>query len=147
MRAVETKVEIAVSPEAAVRAFTELQAMQQWWHVERGLVEAREGGVWALAWERSEHGFKYVITGRIASLKPRRLVITEMLYFNPDRPVFGPMSLTLEADPAASGCELTIRQDGYGEGADWDWYHKVVSWAWPEVAQDIKVYLEGQSPE
>lgn len=143
MRAVETKIKVAASPEAAVRAFLDLQAMKQWWHVERGLVQAYERGVWALAWERSEHGFKYVITGRIASLEPRRLVITEMLYFNPDRPVFGPMSLTVEAAPILEGCELTIQQDGYGNGADWGWYYKVVSWAWPEVAKDIKGFLEG----
>jgi uncharacterized protein YndB with AHSA1/START domain len=142
MRAVETKFEVAVPCEAAVRAFVELDAMKKWWGVERGLVEAREGGVWALAWERSEHGFKYIITGRITRLESRRVVISEVLYFNPDKPIFGPMSLTFEASPRAAGCELTIRQDGYGNGEDWDWYYKVVSWAWPEVAKDIKKYLE-----
>lgn len=126
----------------AIRAFVDLDAMKQWWHVERGLVESRTGGIWALAWERSEHGFKYVITGRIALLEPQRLVITEMLYFNPERPIFGPMSLTVEAAPAADACELTIKQDGYGDGPDWDWYYKVVSWAWPEVAKELKEFLE-----
>jgi hypothetical protein len=146
MRTIETKIHVAVRPETALQAFLQLEAMQKWWSVDRGLVEAREGGVWALAWERSEHGFKYVITGRIASLLPgRQLLISEMLYFNPDRPVLGPMSLMIAAAPANGGCELTIRQDGYREGADWDWYYKVVSWAWPEVAKDIKSFLEAQS--
>ncbi|HET7873131.1 MAG TPA: SRPBCC domain-containing protein [Terriglobales bacterium] len=145
MKAVETTVHVAASPEAALQAFLQLEAMQKWWGVERGLVEPREGGVWALAWERSEHGFKYVITGRISSLQPgRQVVITEMLYFNPERPVLGPMSLTITATRASGGCDLTIRQDGYRDGPDWDWYYKVVSWAWPEVAKDIKSYLEKQ---
>lgn len=145
MKAVETTVHVAASPEAALQAFLQLEAMQKWWGVERGLVEPREGGVWALAWERSEHGFKYVITGRISSLQPgRQVVITEMLYFNPERPVLGPMSLTITATPAHGSCDLTIRQDGYRDGPDWDWYYKVVSWAWPEVAKDIKSYLEKQ---
>jgi activator of Hsp90 ATPase-like protein len=142
MRAVEARIEVSISPEAAVDAFLDLEAMRGWWHVERGLVQVREGGVWALAWERSEHGFKYVITGRIASLEPRRLLITEMLYFNPERPVFGPMSLAVDAAPTLAGCELTVRQDGYGDGADWDWYYRVVRWAWPEVLKELKEFLE-----
>jgi uncharacterized protein YndB with AHSA1/START domain len=149
MRTVETRIQVARSPQAALQVFLDLETMKRWWHVERGLVEAREGGVWALAWERSEHGFKYVITGRIARLEAgRKLVIGEMLYFNPDRPVLGPMALTVEVSPAGNGCELIIRQDGYQDGPDWDWYYKVVSWAWPEVAKDIKQFLEseGQDP-
>jgi uncharacterized protein YndB with AHSA1/START domain len=146
MRAVETRIEIAVTPEAALRVFLDLEALKKWWHVDRGSVEPRAGGVWAFAWEPSERGFKYVITGRITTLEPgKRLVITEMIYFNPDRPVFGPMSLTVEAAPARAGCVLTIIQDGYGEGPEWEWYHKVVSWAWPEVAKEIKEFLEAGS--
>ena len=146
MRAVKTSIAVASTPEAALQVFLDLDAMKNWWHVDRGVVEPREGGVWAFAWERSEHGFKYVITGRINALEPgKRLVITEMLYFNPDRPVFGPMSLTVEAAPTTDGCVLTIIQDGYGNGPDWDWYYKVVSWAWPEVAKEIKAFLEADS--
>ena len=145
MKAVETTLHVATTPQKVLQAFLQLEAMQKWWGVERGLVEPREGGVWALAWERSEQGFKYVITGRINSLQPsRQVVITEMLYFNPERPVLGPMSLTITAAPAGEGCDLTIRQDGYRDGPDWDWYYKVVSWAWPEVAKDIKSFLEKQ---
>jgi len=70
MRTVETRIHVAATPDAALNAFLELEAMRKWWHVDRGLVDPREGGVWAFAWERSEHGFKYVITGRIASLQP-----------------------------------------------------------------------------
>ncbi len=28
------------------------------------------------------------------------------------------------------------------DGEDWDWYYKVVSWAWPEVAKKLKEFLE-----
>jgi hypothetical protein len=146
MRTVETRIRVAAKPEAALGAFLHVNAMREWWHVERGLVEPREGGVWAIAWECSEHGFKYVITGRLASVDlARRLVISEMLYFNPDRPVLGPMTLTVEAVPVENGCELAIRQEGYRDGSDWDWYYKAVSWAWPEVAKDIKQFLETPS--
>jgi uncharacterized protein YndB with AHSA1/START domain len=143
MRAVKASIGIAVAPAIAIQAFLDLEAIKKWWHVDRGVLEPRAGGVWAFAWERSEHGFKYVITGRIKTLEQgKRLVITEMLYFNPDRPIFGPMALMVEAVPAAQGCVLTITQDGYGDGPEWDWYYKVVSWAWPEVAKEIKDFLE-----
>ena len=148
VRTVETKIHVAATEENVLRAFLDLEAMRHWWHVDRGLVEPREGGVWALAWERSEQGFKYVITGRIASLEPgQRLVITEMLYFNPDRPVLGPMSLMVKAGVSPGGCELTIQQDGYRDGPDWDWYYKVVSWAWPQVAKDIEQFLETEAQQ
>jgi len=148
MRTVEATAQIATTRERAIQAFLQLDALRDWWHVDRGLVAPCEGGIWAFAWERSEHGFKYVITGRITALDPaRRLVISDMLYFNPERPVLGPMSLTVEAVPFENGCRLTVRQEVTGEGGDWDWYYKVLNWAWPEVLKELKEYLEHPQEE
>lgn len=97
MRRVETTVRVEAPPETLIRAFIDVKAMGQWWGVDRGLVEPREGGAWALAWERSLGGFRYVTTGRIMSLDPgRRICIAELVYFSPERPVLGPMTLTVE---------------------------------------------------
>ena len=139
MRHVETSIEVAAAAPAVVRAFLELPALEKWWHVDRGVVDPRIGGVWALAWQRSEHGFKYFITGRIDALTDSRLQIGNLVYFNPERAALGPMALTIESD----GKRMTIRQDGYREGGDWDWYYEAVSKAWPMVAEDIKAFLEG----
>ncbi len=143
MRHVETTVRVNAAPEAVLRAFTDVEAMRQWWGADRGLVEPREGGVWALAWERSAQGFKYVTTGRIASMEPGcRLCIADLVYFNPDRAVLGPMMLTVQVTAVDGGCLLTIRQDGYRDGPDWDWYRDAVSQAWPEVAKLVKRFVE-----
>jgi hypothetical protein len=99
--------------------------------------------VWALAWERSDQGFRYVETGRIAVIKPgRRLVISGLTYFSPDHAVLGPMSLSVDVTPDSEASVLTIRQDGYQDGPDWDWYYESVRSAWPEVAKLIKNFLE-----
>jgi uncharacterized protein YndB with AHSA1/START domain len=143
MRQVEATIAVRAAPQSAVWAFTDVGAMRQWWGVERGLVEARVGGVWALTWKRSDQGFKYVVTGRVATLEPDRLVISDYLYFHPDRPVLGPMTLTVSATAAGdSSSVITIRQDGYQEGPHWDWYYDTVCAAWPEVAKLIKRFLE-----
>jgi uncharacterized protein YndB with AHSA1/START domain len=143
MRNFETTVRVGAPPKALIRAFIDVEAMRQWWGVERGLVEPREGGVWALAWDRSPEGFKYVMTGRIISLEPgRRLRIADMLYFNPERAVLGPMTLIVEVASVAGVCEMTIRQEGYQDGLDWNWYYDAVRSAWPEVAKSVKRYAE-----
>jgi uncharacterized protein YndB with AHSA1/START domain len=143
MKHVETTVRVAAPPEALIRAFIDVEAMGQWWGVDRGLVEPREGGTWALAWERSPAGFKYVTTGRIMSLEPgRRICIAELVYFNPERPVLGPMTLTVEVAAVEGGSDVTIRQEGYQDVSDWNWYYDAVRVAWPEVAKSLKRYAE-----
>ncbi len=52
------------------------------------------------------------------------------------------MSLTVTAKRTAAGSLLTIRQDGYADGPDWDWLYESVRVAWPEVAKTIKRFLE-----
>jgi hypothetical protein len=37
---------------------------------------------------------------------------------------------------------MTIRQQGYREGADWDWSYEAVRDAWPRVAKSAQIYLE-----
>ena len=145
MRHVETSISVHASPEATLQAFARVDAMRQWWGADRGLIEPREGGVWSLAWERSAAGFKYVTTGRIDVLQPgRRLGINNLVYFNPDRTVLGPMALTVTVVPTEIGCDLTIRQEGYQDGPEWDWYYDSVRAAWPEVAKLVKQYAEVQ---
>jgi hypothetical protein len=37
---------------------------------------------------------------------------------------------------------MTIRQEGYKDGPDWNWYYDSVGAAWPEVTQFVKRYAE-----
>jgi hypothetical protein len=147
-KSVETSLVIAADGEAVLEAFLDVEAMQVWWGLDRGLVEAREGGVWALTFERSPQGFAYVTTGRIDTLiRGERVQIGNLVYVSPERPVLGPLSLSILAERVSVGVTLmTIRQDGYGDGADWSWYYQAVLAAWPDVATRVKRYVE-QGPE
>jgi hypothetical protein len=145
MRTVQADIQLAVAPQEAIQAFLDVQALQAWWGVERALVEPFKGGLYALTWKISEAGFGFVTTGIIADLDPTaRLRVEKYTYFNPTRDILGPMTLVVEALPMAKGhTRLQVIQDGYQDGADWDWYYTSVLEAWPVVLESIKAYVEG----
>lgn len=143
MRKVESKTKIKASPEKIIDAFTDYDLLRQWWGVERALIEKREGGVYALAWNISDEGFKYISSGIISSYKPgNHLYIGNYLYFNPEKPILGPMSLKIEVNRKDNLTGLYICQDGYKDGADWHWYFEAVKEAWPVVLKNLKNILE-----
>jgi uncharacterized protein YndB with AHSA1/START domain len=143
MRKVEVKLEIKTTPEKVINTFTELELLKQWWGVERSLIEKRNGGVYALAWNISEAGFKYISSGIINSYKPAdHLYIDNFLYFNPEKSILGPMSLKIDVKEKGDTTELYLCQDGYKDGDDWDWYYEAVKQAWPAVLQELKKFLE-----
>lgn len=114
-----------------------------WWGVEKALVEKREGGVYALVWDISESGFRYVATGIIKSYKADAILeIENYTYLNLNMPIMGPMGLIIEAIVKHNQTELTITQTGYQSGGDWDWYYDAVKQAWPDVLASLKEYLE-----
>lgn len=148
MRSVRTSLEINVSPETALDAFTEFHHLQMWWGVERALIEKRDGGVYTLAWGITDAGLKYISSGTIRSYQPGRLLeIVNLVYLNPEKPPLGPMSLLIRVQPAARGTLLELTQDGYQSGEVWDWYYEAVKTAWPAVLLELKKYLEKTSGE
>jgi len=143
MRKVEVKLEIKNTPGRVIDAFTEFDLLKQWWGVERSLIEKRNGGTYALVWNISEAGFKYISSGIINSYKPaKNLYIDNYLYFNPEKSILGPMSLKIEVKEKGAATELYLCQDGYGDSNDWDWYYEAVKEAWPIVLQELKKFLE-----
>jgi uncharacterized protein YndB with AHSA1/START domain len=143
MRKVESRIKINIAPENVLRAFTDFDLIKQWWKVEKAMIEKRDGGIYALAWNISEAGFKYVSTGIISSFKPaEHLYIDNFLYFSPDKPILGPMSLKIEVKLIEEGTELYLCQDGYKNDDDWNWYFEAVISAWPSVLLDLKQFLE-----
>lgn len=143
MRQVETTIQIQAAPHRVIRALLDQNMLQAWWGVERSLIEPRPGGVYTLAWQVSTAGFGYVTSGIIAALKEdRKLMLENLVYLNPERPILGPMRLSFIAMEQAGQTQLTILQDGYLEGPDWDWYYQAVLKAWPVAAQHLKAYLE-----
>ena len=52
------------------------------------------------------------------------------------------MSLNVQARQNGIGTHVYVCQDGYQEGAEWDWYFEAVKQAWPTVLKTLKEYLE-----
>ncbi len=143
MRKVETKIAINASPQKIIKAFTDSKMLGDWWGVERNLIQLKPGGLYSLAWKITENGFGFVSTGIIKEYQfDSKLVIENFAYFNPERSILGPMSLTIKAMRKGELTELYICQDGYQDGQDWNWYYEAVVEAWPKVIQVIKDYIE-----
>ncbi|MFQ5720503.1 MAG: SRPBCC domain-containing protein [Acidobacteriota bacterium] len=145
MREIEGEIEIAGEPDAVTAAFTDVQALKKWWGVREGLVDARQGGVWSCTWDVPVDGFGFVIlAGRIRSLRPgEHLHIEDLLYFNRERPVLGPMRILLDIEPHENLSRIKVRQDGYGKDSDWDWYYGLAEDNWPKALGKLKDFLEG----
>ena len=147
-RTISRSIRIQASARRVLDAFLDVELMKQWWGATRGLVEARKGGVYALGWSPAPPGYQYVVCGVLKSFAPgRRLRIEPLVYFNAERPVLGPMGLAISVREKEGGTRLTVRQDGYGEGPDWDWYHQAVLQGWKDALRNVKRFLErSQSP-
>ncbi|MFQ5663908.1 MAG: SRPBCC domain-containing protein [Terriglobia bacterium] len=142
-RKVTRSVQIQASPAQVLRAFLDPEQMKQWWGATNGLVEERKGGVWALAWGAPDQGYKNVVSGVLKSLQPnKRIRIEPLVYFNSQRPVLGPMRLSISVREKAGRTRVTVRQDGFGDGPDWDWYYEAVLKGWKETLGNLKDFLE-----
>ncbi len=143
MKKVESKIKINATPETVIAAFTDPKMLNDWWGVERQLIQLRPGGIYSLAWKISESGFGYISTGIIDEyIFDKKLIIRNFVYFNPDKSILGPLSLSILATPNGNSTELYVCQDGYQKGGDWDWYYEAVRQAWPKTVEIIKNYLE-----
>lgn len=142
-RKVSTSIQVDTDAERALRAFLDPEHMKQWWGVKLALVVERKGGSWALAWGASEHGYRYVVSGIIKSVLPgKRLRVDSLVYFSPDYPVLGPMRLSINVRERDARTRVTVRQDGYGEGPDWDRYYEAVGKGWKVALRNLKAFLE-----
>lgn len=144
MRSVYAETNITADPGLVIQSFLEQPHLQGWWGVARSLVEPKPGGVWALAWEISDTGIRYVSTGIIEQIIPHEyLKINKLTYLNPDREILGPMELEVHVALAnETHAKVRVVQSGYQYGSDWDWYYDAVVQAWPMALNLLKKYLE-----
>jgi uncharacterized protein YndB with AHSA1/START domain len=142
-RFVESSVVIAKPPGLVLNAFTDMNHLKNWWGVERSFIDLKRGGLYSLVWKITDDAIGFVTTGIVGEYLPAcQLKIESLVYFNPRRPIFGPMELLVLTTPEEIGTTLTVVQSGYKNGPDWDWYYNVVKEAWPAVVLKIKDYLE-----
>jgi uncharacterized protein YndB with AHSA1/START domain len=145
MRKVEATAEINCSAETVFNAFIEPSQLKGWWSVERCLIEARQGGIYSLAWNISKQGFQYISTGIITVFNPEKeLLIDHFIYFNPEKPILGPTYLAIKLEENDSLTRIKLMQGGYQNGGEWDWFYEAVKDAWPKVLQNLKEFLESK---
>ncbi len=147
MRTVSCNIEITVSPEKVIRAFTNSHTLKGWWGVEQSFIELKPGGIYTIAWGISENGIRFVSTGVIKQYEPGSFLhIGDYMYLNPERPFLGPLELLIDVSPVPAGSLLKLEQGPYPEDSDehWEWYYEVVNDAWPKVLLTLKQYLENE---
>lgn len=142
-RSVRATTSIDALPRTVFEAFLVQDHLHGWWGVERSLVQARSGGLYVLTWGVSKAGFQYISSGIIDVFEPgSRLSIQDYVYYNPERPLLGPMTLDISVQSQGTSTILEVTQNGYGDGPDWDWYYEAVQEAWPVALGRLKEYLE-----
>lgn len=143
MRSVEATCFVNAAPDVVLAEFLDLEGMKVWWTADRGLIVPQVGGVWVVAWNVSEAGARFLASGTVSSYEPgRTLEIGNYIYFNPEYPIFGPMTLTFSVSENEAGTELHVRQDGYQHGDAWNWYYEAVTQAWPIVLKAFSEYID-----
>jgi uncharacterized protein YndB with AHSA1/START domain len=143
VREVIESIKIRASQEEIMRCFTDQVYLKGWWGVERSFIDLTRGGNYVLTWNKTPKGFGYVSTGIVADYEPeKRLFLKDMMYLNPERPILGPMIMEIEISENNGLSELKVRQAGYREGPDWDWYYQAVCDAWPQALISLKQFIE-----
>jgi hypothetical protein len=143
MRLVAASIDIEAKPDKILQAFLRQEHLHKWWGVSRSLIEPKAGGLYTLAWEINESGFKYISSGIIAELIPAEyLMIRNFVYLNPEKQILGPMELEIDllvVDEKTT--KVGVVQSGYQYGNDWDWYYDAVVQAWPFALEQLEKYL------
>ena len=141
-RTVEATIEVEATPSEVIDAFLDPDGLSGWWLVSRSLVERKIGGVWSISWDDwGEDKTQHAWTGVIETLTPTRVVIARLVMNEPVRPLFGPLTLEIAAEPIAGGSRVTVRHGGYRSGPDWDWMHDAVVKGWDHVLGDLQAWF------
>ena len=125
-------------------ALLDMEALKAWWGVDSVLIEKKDGGLYCLTWLKSEHGIKFISTGRIKLYdRNSHLYLEDMVYINSERPILGPFNIEFSITPALDGYyNLSVKQGGFEKGQKHAWYYEAVSQGWPEALLMLKTYLE-----
>lgn len=145
-RYVTAAIPIKATSEEIIGAFLDPAWLRQWWGVARSMVQARRGGIWALAWDLSERGYQTTRTGVISRLGPYLLQIDSLVVFFASRKILGPLSLKLNCSPDHNTTRVEIKESGYQEGGDWDWFYSAVQKKWDDSLVALKHFLEHPHP-
>jgi len=142
-RYVRVEMDIVAPPERVVGAFLDVEALRAWWGVEKGLVEPREGGVWALAWGVTPGGIASAAVGVVERVEERELVIGHVVFLSAERPFLGPTRIRVSVRKKSDVSSVALTEEGYGEGPEWERTLAESRQGWPSALRELKTWLEG----
>jgi uncharacterized protein YndB with AHSA1/START domain len=143
-RAVRAEIDVAARAMTVTQALTDVAQLRAWWGIEHGLVEERADGIWAVSWNHpAESGGHAVLFGTIRSLRhSSHLHLQRVVHARAGKEFLGPGSLVFEARERGTSTHLTLVQEGFGVGAEWDAYRASTVESWPRDLARLKAYLE-----
>ncbi len=140
---VQSEIRIQATVSQILNAILEVDHLQSWWGVSSGLIQKKDGGIYTITWLKSEHGIKFISTGRIKLYdRHSHLHLEDMIYINSERGILGPFDIQYNIDVHKGFCILKVRQGGFEKGKKHEWYYNAVSEGWPQALIMLKRYLE-----
>lgn len=141
---VTSEIRINATVTEILDALLDLNHLKAWWGVDSALIEKKDGGIYTITWLKSEHGIKFISTGRIKLYdKHSHLHLEDMVYLNSEKPILGPFTIQYNVKKHKAYCMLSVRQGGFEKGEEKEWYYQAVLNGWPEALIMLKKYLEG----
>ncbi len=141
--AVRREVVIRAPRERAFEAFVSVHDLLHWM-ADGAVIGKRPGGNWSLGWYADpDSDAGYSSMGTIETYEPgARLVVGSLVFGTPEGDEFGPMRLTVSFDEVPEGTQVTVMQEGFGEGPAWDDYRSQLGTGWERMLSDLKGWLE-----
>ncbi|WP_262693394.1 SRPBCC family protein [Kordiimonas aquimaris] len=147
LRTIETSTHIAATPDRVLKAFYATDDLAAWWLVSRSLTSSQKGNLWSIVWENyGQDKTHHVWSGVVSESSSHRLVISDLVMIEPERPLFGPMQLEIIALADGDGTRLTVLHHGYQYGEHWNWSHKTVVGGWEKALAELAAWFEEGAP-
>ncbi|MBT8231643.1 MAG: SRPBCC domain-containing protein [Saprospiraceae bacterium] len=142
-RSITSQVRIRRSPKDIIDALVNLDKLKEWWGVDSGLIQKKDGGLYTLTWMRNEDGIKFISSGQINLYNFRsHLYLEKVVYLNYQKPILGPFTIKYDVTEKDTYSLLTVVQGGFEKGGVWDWYFDATSEGWGQALSMLKMYLE-----
>jgi uncharacterized protein YndB with AHSA1/START domain len=140
---------ILAPPETVYRSFFAPDALRAWWQAIRSVTTPVPFGVYAIEWATTPYRDDLlgplggVFHGTVVDIRPNhQFLVADCWWVPPEGNALGPMALQVTCQPEASGCKLSVRQDGYEPSPRWRRYYAVVSRGWQISLTALKRYAE-----
>lgn len=140
---VRREVVIQATRERAFAAFVEIGQVLSWL-ADGAVIGPRVGGSWGLGWYADpDSDAGYQSYGVFSEFEPgSRFVVERVTFTTPEGDELGPMRLTVEFGDEGALTRVRVRQEGMGDGPEWDAYRAGLAPGWERSLADLKAWLE-----